>query len=172
MKTYCRACGEGTEYSMREPVLCAYCGQAFSSIKTITPAVAVNTPKRGSFTPPARAARPRVEEPLRQDIYKDGDDDDNSFQEDDGSQEDINEVRKVSNAINSMNTRVPFLNIQTPRRTRTTIKDVQNSSASNDVVRPIEPVEATKKGKGRPKKESAKDILDEFKREAGTLRKK
>ena len=171
MKTYCRACGEGTEYSMREPMLCAYCGQAFSSIKTITPAVAVIAPKRAVFTQPSRPARPRVEEPLRQDTDINGDEDDDDF-EDYGSGEDANEIRKVSNAINSINTRVPFLNIQAPKRTRTTIKDVQNSSSANDVVRPIEQEQAVKKGKGRPKKESAKDILDEFRREAGTLRKK
>lgn len=53
MKSYCASCGEPTEYTLKRPNLCCFCGQSFSTnIKH----------KVSSATVPSRRIATRIEE--------------------------------------------------------------------------------------------------------------
>jgi len=162
MKTYCKQCGEATEYTSRVPILCAYCGQSFGSAGQLTaltsqpkPAPALASPQTSIPNQRRFAASNR----RFKDRHVDNDDDDQH------ENEEI-EVEEIINSLDMNRASDDFI-ISTDKASRTPIKDI---GSSPNAVRDPETSQVRKAG--RPKKTSAKEILAEFQKEAGTLRKK
>ena len=163
MKTYCKQCGEATEYTSRVPILCAYCGQSFGSSGQLTALTSQPKPAPTQSPIPNERRFAASNRKFNQRV-KDEDDDDNQYEE--GEEENLNEIL---NSIDASKVSNDFI-ISTAKVNRTPIKDVGSSPQSLDAVR--EPEAPQVKKAGRPKKVSAKQILAEFQKEAGTLRNK
>lgn len=158
MKTYCQSCGEATEFSIRAPLLCAYCGNSFSNANYVAPKPVVNQAR--VVRPPAPPARSSVRQnrrelPPAQDL-----------DEDEPLDDDMDaDVSHLVESISNVNPKSVFT-VHATKANRSSLKDA-STGASAVIQRRIED-----DVKPSGKKQTAKQILKEFAQEAGSLRKK
>ena len=142
LKIYRIECGAPTNYTSVKPKFCSGCGNSFG--KTVVNKVLMQKPIADKPQPPKRIL-PKVQLKSSEDSYEDDDDD-------------FDEVNHVPN-INSLD-----CEIDETRQRKTKIGDIIGSSKNQP---------KREKTKSKPvSKAERKKFLEDFKREAGSLRPK
>jgi hypothetical protein len=142
MKRYCPDCGSPTEYSIKKPIFCSSCGNSFE--KNIAIPVQKNKPinQQAQVQKPIIAKKINIPNP-------DLDLDDSDYEED------IQVVPEISDI------QIESYNEQNNKGVK--LKDLMGTETN-----PIK----KQKNKLKIKKASKKQILEDFAKEAGSLRKK
>lgn len=147
MKRYCTSCGSPTDYSLKKPQFCCNCGKSFDNnqIAQDKPVIANNTINR---------ARPTLNQKLRNFKNIKNDDHENYDNDDDNDDYD-NNVNHVPN--------IDGLEVETfAEKTRgEKIGDLMKSPSKPNKRNP---------SKTKAQKISNKKILEDFKKEAGSIR--
>lgn len=143
MKRYCIDCGSPTEYSLKKPIFCSNCGSLFEKNKE-NPEPVIQKVQLQNKTIARQLPKPNIE-------LENHDDYDNN---DDNDETDVNQVPNISNIQVETDT--------TPKDRGIKLKDLMGTESSS-VKR--------EKNKTRGKKTSKKQILEDFAKEAGSLRK-
>ena len=141
MKRYCIDCGSPTEYSLKKPIFCSNCGSLFEKNKE-NPEPVVQKVQLQNKTIARRLPKPSIELENHDDY------------DDDKDETDVNQVPNISN-----------IQVETdaiPKDRGIKLKDLMGTESSS-VKR--------EKNKTKGKKTSKKEILEDFAKEAGSLRK-
>lgn len=146
MKRYCTSCGSPTDYSLKKPQFCCNCGKSFDGNQTVQdkPVIANNTTNR---------SRPTLNQKLRN--FKNIENHNEENYDNDDNDDYDNGVNHVPN--------IDHLEVETfaekPRGEKIgdLIKNPSKSSKRNG-------------GKSKAQKISNKKILEDFKKEAGSIR--
>jgi uncharacterized Zn finger protein (UPF0148 family) len=143
MKRYCIDCGAPTEYSLKKPIFCSNCGGLFEK-NNENPEPIIEKVQLQKKTIARQLPKPSIE---LDDNYDENDND--------GTDEaDVTEIPNISNI------QVETDNIKKDRGVK--LRDLMGTESSS-IKR--------EKNKTRGKKTSKKQILEDFAKEAGSLRK-
>ena len=148
MKRYCIDCGAPTEYSLKKPIFCSNCGTLFEK-NNQNPQPIIEKVQLQKKTVARQLPKSNIE-------LEDNDNNDNNdnYDENDNDGADVTEVPNISN-----------IQVETdisPKDRGVKLKDLMGTESSS-VKR--------EKNKTRGKKTSKKQILEDFAKEAGSLRK-
>jgi hypothetical protein len=145
MKRYCTSCGSPTDYSLKKPQFCCNCGKSFDNNQTAQdkPVIANNT---------INLTRPNLNQKLRNVKNIENDNDENYDNEDDNYDNGINHVPNIDG-----------LEVETfAEKTRgEKIGDLMKSPSKPNKRSSL---------KTKAQKVSNKKILEDFKKEAGSIR--
>ena len=141
MKRYCLDCGAPTEYSLKKPTFCANCGNSFEKNSQASQVVIKNT------QPQKPTIVKKINNLELEPEFKD------NINYDDNDDHDVKEVPNIS----SLQIEAP---LDKPSR-GVKLKDLMGTSTN----------ENSKKERKKGKKVSKKQILEDFAKEAGSLRK-
>ena len=142
MKRYCIDCGAPTEYSLKKPIFCSNCGSSFEK-NNENPQPIIEKVQLQKKTIARQLPKPNIEL-----------EDNDNYDENDNDGTDVTEVPNISNI------QVETDNIRKDRGVK--LRDLMGTESSS-IKR--------EKNKTRGKKTSKKQILEDFAKEAGSLRK-
>jgi hypothetical protein len=142
MKRYCIDCGAPTEYSLKKPIFCSNCGSLFEK-NNQNPQPIIEKVQLQKKTIARQLPKPNIEL-----------EDNDNYDENDNDGADVTEVPNISNI------QVETDNIRKDRGVK--LRDLMGTESSS-IKR--------EKNKTRGKKTSKKQILEDFAKEAGSLRK-
>jgi hypothetical protein len=143
MKRYCISCGSPTDYSLKKPQFCCNCGKSFDNNQTVQdkPVIANNTINR---------ARPNLNQKLRN--FKNIQIENDENYDDDDYDNGVNHVPNISQ-----------LEVET-------FAEKPRAEKIGDLIK--NPSKSSKRdsSKAKSQKLSNKKILEDFKKEAGSIR--
>lgn len=143
LKIYCTDCGSPTSYTSAKPKFCSACGTPFDKLvvnKVLLQKNTVDQPK------PQRRILPTLEKKAVAENYE-GDDDDSDYS-------DVNHVPEINN-----------LDIEIEKN------PISNKTKIGDIIGSAKSPSKREKIKGKPTtKADRKKFLEDFKREAGSIR--
>jgi hypothetical protein len=146
MKRYCTSCGSPTDYSLKKPQFCCNCGKSFdNNNQTVQdkPVIANNTINR---------ARPNLNQKLRNVKNIENDNDENYDNEDDNYDNGINHVPNIDG-----------LEVET-------FAEKTRGEKIGDLMKSPSKPNKRSSSKTKAQKVSNKKILEDFKKEAGSIR--
>jgi len=149
MKRYCTSCGSPTEYIDKKPVFCSTCGKSFEKAAPVEVKLIKEQPKSNFPTKINKITSSKINRPQRQEVE---DIEDYIDDEDDYGQE-VDHVPEIDNLEVEAESR--------PKRGHK-LKDIVGTEPN--VARESRVVKCGK----RPSK---KQVLEDFAREAGSIRK-
>ena len=144
MKRYCINCGSATEYSLKKPIFCAYCGNPFEK----------NNENPKQIIEKVQLQKKTIARQLPEQNLELEDKDNDNYDENDNDGTDVTKVPNISNI------QVETDNFKKDRGVK--LRDLMGTESSS-IKR--------EKNKTIGKKTSKKQTLEDFAKEAGSLRK-
>jgi len=143
MKRYCTSCGSPTDYSLKKPQFCCNCGKSFDNNQTVQdkPVIANNTINR---------ARPNLNQKLRN--FKNIQIENDENYDDDDYDNGVNHVPNISQ-----------LEVET-------FAEKPKGEKIGDLIKNPSKPSKRNSSKSKSQKISNKKILEDFKKEAGSIR--